>query len=166
MPGEIGEMMTYFRKATLVAGCLFTLVPFAVEAGNWKGNTADGIREAKVENDADNLIFVLCDVGVNAPITSVNFVVEGVSPLPDSNVRMEFDKDEPIFVKVDAEGGIGSLNAQDADMFDDVLAKLKAKSRVKVRLFDGSESTFRLSGSSKAIGQCPSDYSRYQIASN
>lgn len=135
-------------------------------AKNWTSQTSDGIKEARVALSDVDEILVLCDVGVNAPITSINFLINGTSPIPNSNIRMVFDRDQPMFIPVDAEGGIGSLNATDADLFEKIVALLKSKSKVKVRLFDGSEEVFRLSGSSKAIGTCATDYSRYQIASN
>lgn len=152
-------MKKYFYTAILA------VLSTSAQADTWSGQTQDGIRTATVSNKASE-ISVFCDVGVNAPITSVNFVVEGVTPLPESTVRLEFDKDEPIYLLTDVEGGLGSLNQEDAQNFENVLALLKQKSRVKVRIFDGSEASFRLTGSSKAIGACESDFSRYQLASN
>lgn len=152
-------MKKYFYTA------IFAVLTTTAHAETWIGQTQDGIRTASVTNKSSE-ISVFCDVGVNAPITSVNFMIDGVVPLPESTVRLEFDKDEPIYLLTDEEGGLGSLNQEDAQNFENVLALLKQKSRVKVRIFDGSETSFRLTGSSKAIGTCESDFSRYQLASN
>lgn len=56
----------------------------------------------------ENEISAFCDAGINAPITSINFVVDNVTPIPLGNIVLYFDKDQPIYVITNAEGGIGS----------------------------------------------------------
>lgn len=157
----MGVIMKFISTALL---SMAFAVPMHAET--WNGINSDGIRQAMVGGSDHTQILVLCDIGVNAPITSVNFTINGTVPLPNSQVRMEFDNEDAIYVSTDVEGGIGSLTATDAEQFDRVVHLLKSKTSVKVRLFDGSERKFNLRGSTQAIGVCPSDYSRYQLAAN
>lgn len=140
-------------------------VAFPVSANTWVGETADGVHMASVAS-SESEIMILCDAGINAPITSINFVVDGVAPMPLSNIALFFDKDQPIYVTTDVEGGIGSATSQDAHNFENVLTLMKSSNKLKVRLFDGSTHTFRLSGSTKAIGTCTPDFQRFDLASN
>lgn len=141
------------------------MIAFPVSANTWVGETADGVRMASVASD-ENEIMVLCDAGINAPITSINFVVNGVSPMPQSNIALFFDKDQPMYVTTDNEGGIGSATQKDAENFTNVIKLMKSSNKLKVRLFDGSTHTFRLSGSTKAIGTCTPDYKNLELALN
>jgi hypothetical protein len=140
-------------------------VAFPVSANRWTAETVDGVHMASVVNDA-NEISVLCDAGINAPITSINFVVNDIVPMPLSKIALFFDKDQPIYVTTDIEGGIGSNTQTDATTFTQVIGLMKKANKLKVRLFDGSQHTFRLSGSTKAIGNCTPDFNRFTLASN
>jgi hypothetical protein len=140
-------------------------IAFPVAANTWTAETADGVHMASVVSDA-NEISVLCDAGINAPITSINFVVDDVVPMPLSKIALFFDKDQPIYITTDVEGGIGSATQADAIMFTQVIDQLKSANKLKVRLFQGSEHTFRLSGSTKAIGNCTPDFNRFTLALN
>lgn len=143
------------------AALLALLLPVTAHASGWASDIADGINFASVQTGENNLIEVSCDVGINAPITAVSFILNDTSPLANSTVRLTFDKDQPVFFTMDAEGGIGSSTANGANDFNQVLAMLKSASTVKVRIYDGSEAKFALRGSSKAIGACEPDFSRY-----
>ena len=143
---------------------LALLLPTAAFANGWSSEIQDGIKFASVQNGAQNAIEVSCDVGINAPITAINFILNDTQPMANSPVRLTFDKKDPMFMTMDSEGGIGSTTSKGAQDFSTVLAKLKASSTVTVRIFDGSEAKFQLRGSSKAIGQCDPDFSRYQLA--
>jgi hypothetical protein len=138
---------------------------FPLYANTWTAETADGVHMASVINDA-NEISVLCDAGINAPITSINFVVDDVVPMPLSKIALFFDKDLPIYITTDVEGGIGSATQADAITFTQVIDLMKSANKLKVRLFQGSEHTFRLSGSTKAIGNCTPDFNRFTLALN
>ena len=138
---------------------------FPVTANKWTAETTDGVHMASVISE-ENEILVLCDAGINAPITSINFVVNGIDPMPLSNIALFFDKDQPLYVVTDIEGGIGSNTQTDATTFTQVIDLLKSANKLKVRLFDGSQHTFRLSGSTKAIGNCTPDFNRFTLASN
>lgn len=141
------------------------LTAFPAGANTWTGETIDGVHSATVINE-ENEILVLCDAGINAPITSINFVVDGVQPMPLSNIVLFFDKDEPMYVTTDAEGGIASATRHEAQNFTKVIGLMKSSNRLKVRLFDGSSHTFRLTGSTKAIGNCTADFNRFEMALN
>lgn len=147
--------MKYF--IALAALC----VPFAASAASWTSEIQDGLKIASVKNGETSLIEVTCDVGINAPVTAITFVLGDRLPIANSTVRLTFDDEKPIFVNVDNEGGIGSLTPEAAQDFENILAKMKAKSSVKVRIFDGSEDKFALRGSSKALGECEPDFARY-----
>jgi hypothetical protein len=158
----LGE--TNMTKRLLLSTIAF-LTALPVSANTWSGETVGGVRSASVISE-ENEIMVLCDAGINAPITSINFVVNGVTPLPQSNIVLFFDKDAPLYVTTDVEGGIGSATLPDAEKFTQVIDLMKSSNRLKVRLFDGSSHTFRLTGSTKAIGNCTADFHRYELALN
>ena len=153
----------------MIKQCLFTAialtVAFPVSANKWTAETADGVHMTSVVSDS-NEITVLCDAGINAPITSINFVVDDVVPMPLSKIALFFDKEHPIYITTDVEGGIGSATQADAITFTQVIDQLKSANKLKVRLFQGSEYTFRLSGSTKAIGNCTPDFNRFTLALN
>lgn len=136
-----------------------------ITANTWTGETADGVHMAAVNSDG-NEIMVMCDAGINAPITSISFLIDGVSPVAGSNIALYFDKDKPLFIATDDEGGIGSATQVDATAFTKVIGKMKSSNRLKVRLFNGAEHKFRLTGSTKAIGNCTADFNRFTLASN
>ncbi len=138
---------------------------FPAGANTWTSETTDGVHMASVISD-ENEISVFCDAGINAPITSINFVVDGVTPVPLSNIALFFDKDLPIYIATDVEGGIGSTTQQDAIEFTNIIGLMKSANKLKVRLFNGSQHTFRLSGSTKAIGNCTPDFQRFTLALN
>lgn len=136
-----------------------------ITANSWTGETIDGVRMAAVNSD-DNEIMVMCDAGINAPITSISFTVNDVTPIPLSNIALYFDNEQPLFIATDFEGGIGSTTQSDATTFTKVIGLMKSSNRLKVRLFDGSEYKFRLSGAAKAIGKCTPDFNRFALAAN
>lgn len=142
-----------------------TMVAFPVNANIWNSSSADGILMATVTTETDE-IAVLCDVGINAPITSINFVVQDNAPAPFTNVALFFDKDAPIYIGTDSEGAIGSITPKEAADFNKILDLIKVKSNLKVRLFNGATQTFKLSGSSDALGECRADFSNVEIAQN
>ena len=145
----------------------FAAVALGTTAQAWVGETNNGIHFATTVVDEMNEISVICDAGFNAPITSINFVIDGIVPEPDTLVYLQFDQDQPIFVQTDVEGAIASETAKQARDFNQVVAGLKGAAQVKIRLFDGSSQIFSLSGSTDAIGtDCRADYDRYQLALN
>ncbi|MEM7242426.1 MAG: hypothetical protein AAF429_09590 [Pseudomonadota bacterium] len=150
----------------LIGSSLFTLA-LGTTASAWVGETDNGIHYATNVVDEMNEISVICDAGFNAPITSINFVVDGVVPEPDTLVFLQFDQDKPLFIQTDVEGAIASATAKQAREFNQVVAGLKEAAKVKIRLFDGSSQVFSLRGSTEAIGaDCRADYDRYQLALN
>jgi hypothetical protein len=148
----------------LSTALLALLLPTSAFANGWSSQIQDGIKFASIQVGTTNAIEVSCDVGINAPITAINFVLNDTVPMANSSVRLTFDKQNPMFLTMDSEGGIGSSTSEGAEDFNTVLAKLKASSTVSVRIFDGSEAKFALRGSSKAIGACEPDFARYQLA--
>ena len=138
----------------------------ASAAFSWSGETNNGIHFATMIMDEMNEISLICDAGFNAPITSINFVIDGVVPEPNSIVFLQFDQKSPIYVKTDVEGAIGSNSASEAKFFNQVVAGLKGATNVKVRLYEGSSQVFSLRGSTDAIGDCSADFDRFQLALN
>ncbi|GHA41112.1 hypothetical protein GCM10008927_01750 [Amylibacter ulvae] len=150
------------KAAVIVA----TLVASPVFAGSWNGSTTDGIRLASVTTKSADEIAVMCDVGINAPISAITFAINGTAPMPNSSVMMQFDKDAPIYATTDIEGGIGTFAHPDVEQFNRIVGLMKSKSRVKVRLFNGATATFALAGSSAAIGdKCAVHGDTMQMAS-
>ncbi len=144
-------------------GALCVAMPCA--AGTWSHQTLDGVRTATITNGDTNEIYVMCDAGINAPITSINFIIDGVSPDPNSSLMLDFGDTDPIYAKTDTEGGLGTISAADASQFRKIVKLMKTKSKVTVRIFTGATETFALRGSSKAIGtDCNPDFDRFQLA--
>ena len=136
-------------------------------AFSWTAETNNGIHFATNKIDEYNEISVICDAGFNAPITSINFVVDGIVPAPESLVFLQFDQDKPIFVSTDVEGAIASETAGQARDFNQVVSGLRDAAQVRIRLYDGSSQIFSLRGSTEAIGSdCRADYDRFQLALN
>jgi len=147
--------------STILALCLST----TASADTWQADIAGGIHTAKISKGGLNEVNIMCDAGINAPITSINFMINGVVPDPMSTVTLEFDKSEPIYAFTDEEGGLGSFSATDAELFSKVIELIKAKRNLTVRIFTGDTHTFALRGSSKAIGTvCETDYARLTLA--
>ena len=132
----------------------------------WVGDTENGIHLARTTPDAGNEISVICDAGFNAPITSIYVMVEDQVPAPSSILFVQFDDEPPLYVKTDIEGAIASQTGVQARMFNQVVAGLKTSAKARLRLFDGSENTFDLSGSTDAIGTCIADFDKVQLAMN
>lgn len=153
-------------KKLLTLATVMSCIAFPSVAAEWKGEIFDGVLEAKVEQSSNTHIILYCDVGINAPITAINVSIAGTTPSPNSTIRFAFDNDTPIFATADSEGGIASLEQTQEEIFSMLLNKLREKSQVSVRIYDGSEETFALMGSSDAIGDCTADYWRYQVANN
>jgi hypothetical protein len=141
------------------------LIASPIAANSWTGETADGVHMAAVQSDG-NEIMVMCDAGISAPITSISFLINGVAPAAGSNIQLYFDKDKPLYIAADDEGAIGSATQTDATTFTKVIGLIKSSNRLKVRLFNGAEHKFRLTGSTKAIGNCTADFNRFTLASN
>ncbi|PIB24812.1 hypothetical protein BFP76_06485 [Amylibacter kogurei] len=150
------------KAAVIVA----TLVASPVFAGSWNGSTTDGIRLASVTTKSADELAVMCDVGINAPISAVTMTINGTSPMPNSTVMLQFDKDAPIYATTDDEGGIGTFTHEDVAQFNRIITLMKSKSKVKARLFNGETATFALRGSSAAIGdECAVHGDTMQMAS-
>lgn len=151
---------------SIFTGVAVAMLAIPASANSWIGQLDNGIRLAKVAPNENTEILVMCDAGINAPITSVNFMIDGAVPEPKTVVRLQFNNAEPMFVMLDAEGGIGSATASDAEKFREVVGLLKEKKNVRVRLYNGIQHKFALTGSTKAIGDCQADYDRTQLAFN
>ncbi|WP_284376124.1 hypothetical protein [Amylibacter marinus] len=141
------------------------IIGTAAQANIWQSETQDGVLAATVQSEKGE-ISVFCDVGINAPITSINFLIQDSAPAPLSNVALFFDKEPPIFVQTDIEGALGSTSETEAQNFSMLLERMRGANALKVRLFNGISEKFTLKGSTSAISNCTPDYQRLSMGLN
>lgn len=152
-------------KKTIII-IITTLIAWPSFSASWVGFTENGIHHASIGSEQNNQILLLCDAGINAPITSINFTIQNTVPMPGTQVMLKFSKAKPIYVMVDSEGGIGSNTRKESKQFIQIIEMLKSKNDVQIRLYNGETESFALNGATKAIGKdCITDYNRFQIAS-
>lgn len=157
--------MIYFREIQLKTWLFLAALCSPVVAhafGNdseWTSGYGMGVAEAIITAGPGNHIMVSCteDSG-NIVGSGIRFTLVGVATEADKIV-LTFDGGKPVAYSVEG-GSIISKSRVDASQFEDVLDLFRTRKSVHVLFMEGAATTFSLKGAAKAIGECPSDYSK------
>lgn len=142
---------------TIIATMAALMASTPAIAAEWNRIEADGVLTATVILDDINYIETLCDIGINVPITSMGFMVQGNFPAPEKEIEFRFDRDTIISVATDVDGVVASSTAEQAETFDLLLNEFRKRPEVTVRLHNGIRQTFPLKGSQDALADCEAD---------
>lgn len=125
--------------------------------GDWTVGFGQGYLEHRVRNGPGNEFRITCDVGATeAGGASIDVLVAGAPPPPDSTVRFFVDGEE-VTMGVDSEGGIGTdCNVCTAN-FEFLWKRLRSGRQLVAALEDGRSSPFSLRGSAAALDAKPCD---------
>lgn len=150
------------KRLLLPAIMTITFTPWAFAFGNdeaWTSGFGMGVAEAVITNGPGNQILVACGAPLpGRSVSAISFMLVGDSS-DDDEVLLTFDGDAPEGYPL-TDGGIGSASHADSGWFERAIEKFRVKNFVNVRFKDGRNATFTLRGASKAISECPSDFSQ------
>lgn len=149
-----------FKKILLISAMVIPSAAFSFGGDDeWNYGFGMGVKEAVVTKGPGNRIYVTCGQPImgRSP-TAIQFTLMGKTP-ESGDVLLTFDGDMPRSFQI-WKGLINSDSRVGDAQFTTIINLLKSKSMVNVRFPDGTNATFTLKGSSKAIGECPSDFSQ------
>ncbi|MEM9716250.1 MAG: hypothetical protein AAF826_07010 [Pseudomonadota bacterium] len=148
------------RSVLLAAGLLAAAPIYAAE---WERSEADGVITAAITLSELDYVETLCDAGIDIPITSISFMVQGNPPRPGTDVEFRFGPQNRIIASIDDEGVIPSQTEDSGAVFDELIAEMQARSEVLIRLQNGVRQTFPLAGSEAALEGCKADAHKFAV---
>lgn len=120
----------------------------------WTNGWGQGVEEASVEPAPGNLIYLGCEP--QPPESSkppVNIEIKVGGKLPDSEMYVKFDGEEPFYLYV-MDGWVDVESNAGMAISDKFVKLLQTKKQVNIMFKNGDNMTFPLKGAKKAVGEC------------
>lgn len=133
-------------------------------AGSWNRSDESGSHRAWVNAGKGNRIELTCDGSAETNKTVAIITIDGLRPMPETNVSFVFDKSPAETFTANGNGIFSSECNSCAGVFGGIVQGLVNNNSVQVKFNNGAEAQFSLAGSAGAIGECTPDF--YQVSSD
>lgn len=130
-------------------------------AGTWNRSDEPSSHRAWVEAGKGNRIELTCDGSAETNKTVAIITIDGLRPMPETNVSFIFDKSPAETFSANGNGIFSSECNSCAGVFGGIVQGLVKSKSVQVKFSNGAEAQFSLAGSANAIGECTPDF--YQV---